>query len=152
METTNAAPAEPDMSAPAALMRGTARGLEWNVDGKAGADAVVSALEAKLNEAPAFFRGSDVRVVVDSGPLASSCLMQHAELATRFALRIVEVGAPKPALPPAVIVETGPVPVELAEGSAPTDLEDADQAAALEEPSRFANLTPTLAAVPKTQN
>jgi len=151
METTNAALAEPDMSAPAALMRGTARGLEWNVDGKAGAEAVVAALEAKLGEARAFFRGSDVRVVVDSGPLASSCLMQLAELATRFELRIVEVGAPKPALPPAVIVETGPVPVELAEGSAPTELDDKDLVDDFEEPTRIAIPTPALAAVPMPQ-
>lgn len=124
METINAALAEPETAAPAALMRGTARGLEWNVDGHAATDAVISALEAKLSEAPAFFRGSNVRIVVDSGPLASSCLMQLAELASRFELRIVEVGAPKPPLPPAQIVETGPVLLELAEGSARTEVEE----------------------------
>jgi septum site-determining protein MinC len=142
METTNTALAEPEIAGPAALMRGTARGLEWNVDARAQADAVVAALEAKLAEAPAFFRGSNVRVVVDDGPLAGGCLMQLAELATRFELRIVEIGAPKPALPPAQIVETGPVPIDLAEGSAPTELDDeplellADDE--FEEPTRIA--------------
>jgi septum site-determining protein MinC len=152
METINAALAEPETAAPAAVMRGTARGLEWNVDAQAGADAVVSALETKLAEAPAFFRGSDVRVTVESGPLASSCLMQLAELATRFELRIVEVFAPKPVLPQAVIVETGPVPVELAEGSAGTELDDeplellADDE--FEEPTRIAIPVPALVSVP----
>ena len=152
METTNAALAEPEIAGPAALMRGTARGLEWNVDARAQADAVVAALEAKLAEAPAFFRGSNVRVVVDDGPLAGGCLMQLAELATRFELRIVEVGAPKPALPPAQIVETGPVPIDLAEGSVPTELDDeplellADDE--FEEPTRIAIPVPALAAAP----
>lgn len=150
MESINAALAEPELAGPAALMRGTARGLEWNVDARAETDAVVAALEAKLAEAPTFFRGSDVRVVVDAGPLAGGCLMQLAELATRFELRIVEVGAPKPALPPAQIVETGPVPVELAEGSAPTELEDddlvADDGDDFEEPTRIA--IPVPAALP----
>jgi len=154
MESINAALAEPETAAPAAVMRGTARGLEWNVDGRAGADAVLVALEAKLAEAPAFFRGSDVRVVVESGPLASSCLMQLAELATRFELRIVEVGAAKPALPPAMIVETGPVPVELAEGSAPTPLDDEplelvpDDGDDFEEPTRIAIPVPAPVLMP----
>jgi septum site-determining protein MinC len=150
MESTNAALAELEEAAPAALMRGTSRGLEWNVDACATSDAVISALEAKLAEAPAFFRGSDVRIVVDDGPLASSCLMQLAELATRFELRIIEVAAPKPA---AVIVETGPVPVELAEGSAPTPLDDEPLELVcdddFEEPTRIAIPTPaTLAPAP----
>jgi septum formation inhibitor MinC len=152
METTNAALAEPEIAGPAALMRGTARGLEWNVDGRAEPGAVVAALEAKLGEAPAFFRGSNVRIVVDDGPLSGACLVQLAELATRFELKIVEVGAPKPALPQAVLVETGPVPIDLAEGSAPTELDDeplellADDE--LEEPTRIAIPVPPLAAVP----
>jgi septum site-determining protein MinC len=149
METTNAALAEPEIAGPAALMRGTARGLEWNVDGRAEPGAVVAALEAKLAEAPAFFRGSNVRIVVDDGPLSGACLVQLAELATRFELRIVEVGSAKPA---AVIVETGPVPIDLAEGSAPTELDDeplellADDE--FEEPTRIAIPVPALAAVP----
>ena len=144
-------------------MRGTARGLEWNVDGRAEAPAVVAALEAKLSEAPAFFRGSNVRIVVDDGPLSGACLVQLAELATRFELKIVEVGAPKPALPQAVFVgpadksgeminETGPVPIDLAEGSAPTELEEADVVTDdgddFEEPTRIAIPVPALAAVP----
>ncbi|MEO6774909.1 MAG: septum site-determining protein MinC [Kofleriaceae bacterium] len=124
MESTNTALAELEEAAPAAVMRGTARGLEWNVDGRASAAAVVRVLEAKLAEAPAFFRGSDVRITVEAGPLSGGCLLQLVELSTRFELRIVEVGAPRPALPPALIVETSPVAVELAEGSAPTPVDD----------------------------
>ena len=152
METTNAALAEPEIAGPAALMRGTARGLEWNVDGRAEAPAVVAALEAKLSEAPAFFRGSNVRIVVDDGPLSGACLVQLAELATRFELKIVEVGAPKPALPPAMIVETGPVPIDLAEGSAPTELDEADVVTDdgddFEEPTRIAIPVAPLPAMP----
>lgn len=121
MDSMNAALAEPEPTAPAALMRGTARGLEWNIDGRASTGAIVEALEAKLAEAPTFFRGSNVRIAVDGGPLANLCLVQLAELASRYELRIVEVGALKPA-PVEPVVES----VALAEGSAPTELEDVE--------------------------
>ncbi|MEO8552375.1 MAG: septum site-determining protein MinC, partial [Kofleriaceae bacterium] len=118
----NAALAEPEPTGPAALMRGTARGLEWNLDGRASTGAIVAALEAKLAEAPTFFRGSNVRIAVDGGPLANLCLVQLAELASRYELRIVEVGAAKP-----VVIESVPQPTpSLAEGSAPTELEDVE--------------------------
>ncbi len=131
MDSSNAAlaSAEADVTAPAAVMRGTARGLEWNVDGRAATDAIVAALEAKLAEAPGFFRGSAVRIAVDCGPLANACLVQLAELAGRFELRIVEIGAPRP---PAVVVDSGPVTLlNLAEGSAPNPFDD-------EAPTQFA--------------
>ncbi len=86
---------------PPAILRGTARGLELIVNGRAPADAIASTIEAKLGEAPAFFRGSDVRIAVDDGPLATGCLGRLDELAARFELRIVEVtahAAPKPDL------------------------------------------------------
>src|SRR4051812_1226385 len=124
MDSMNAALAEPVPTGPAALMRGTARGLEWNIDGRASTGAIVEALEAKLAEAPTFFGGWNVRIAVDGGPLATLCLAQPAELASRYELRIVEVGAAKPA-PAEPVVE----PVEsvaLAEGSAPTELEDVE--------------------------
>ena len=131
MDSTNAAlVAEPEVVGPAALLRGTARGLEWSIDGHAATTAIVLALETKLAEAPTFFRGSDVRITVDSGPLANHALVALAELAGRYDLRIVEVGAPKPALPAAMIVDepgdSGPMPkpLELAEGSAPNPFED----------------------------
>lgn len=131
MDSTNAAlVAEPEVVGPAALLRGTARGLEWSIDGRAATAAIVLALEIKLAEAPAFFRGSDVRITVDCGPLTNGALVALAELAGRYDLRIVEVGAPKPVLPAAMIVaepgDSGPMPepLELAEGSAPNPFED----------------------------
>src|SRR5258706_3276417 len=101
MDSSNAALALEDTltslpASPAALLRGTARGLEMIVDARAPADAMVEALERRLGEAPAFFRGSDVRVAVESGPLAPGCLAHLDELAARFELRIIEVGAAKP--------------------------------------------------------
>lgn len=118
MDSMNAALTE-EPAGPAALLRGTARGLEWNIDGRASTGAIVDALEAKLAEAPAFFRGSNVRIAVDGGPLANLCLVQLAELASRYELNIVEVGALK-----APSVESVPQMPALAEGSAPTELEE----------------------------
>ena len=106
---------------PPATLRGTARGLELIVNGRAPADEITGAIEAKLGEAPAFFRGSDVRIAVDDGPLATGCLGKLDELAARFELRIIEVAAhaaPKP---------------NLAAGSAPSLVED-DAEAAIPEP------------------
>jgi septum site-determining protein MinC len=130
MDSSNAARiaqagAEPEVVGPAALLRGTARGLEWWVDGHAATDAIVLALATKLAEAPTFFRGSDVRITVE-GSLANHALVALAELAGRYDLRIVEIGAPKPVLPPAVVVESGPMPkpLELAEGSSPNPLDE----------------------------
>jgi septum formation inhibitor MinC len=72
-----------------------------------------------------------VRITVE-GSLANHALVALAELAGRYDLRIIEIGAPKPALPPAMVVESGPMPkpLELAEGSAPNPFED-------EEPTLF---------------
>jgi septum site-determining protein MinC len=122
MDSTNAAPViDTEVAGPAALLRGTARGLEWNVDASANTGAVITALEPKLAEAPTFFKGSNVRVVVDRGALSNECLVALAGLATKYDLRILEVGAQRPALPVAHIIESGPVPtLGLAEGSAPT--------------------------------
>ena len=86
-------PGMPDATAddvgPAALLRGTARGLEMVVNGRAPLDAVATALLKRLEEAPNFFRGSDVRICVDDGPLAAGCLARLDELAVRFGLRII---------------------------------------------------------------
>ncbi len=108
-------PVVPELSGPAALLRGTARGLEVVVNGRASAAAITAALTARLEEAPAFFRGSDVKVSVEDGPLAPGCLARLDDLATTFALRITEVVAtavPKP---------------NLAAGSAPTESEFSDE-------------------------
>lgn len=97
---------------PAALLRGTARGLEMVVNGRAPVDAVIAALTARLHEAPTFFRGSNVRIAVEHGPLPAGCLSRLDELAVAFALSIIEVGAAK---------AKDPVPrANLAAGSGPT--------------------------------
>ncbi len=123
MDSTNAALViDTETAGPAALLRGTARGLEWNVDASANTAAIIIALEPKLAEAPTFFKGSNVRIVVDRGGLSNECLVALAGLATKYELRIIEVGARSRApLPIAQIVESGPVPSKLglAEGSAP---------------------------------
>ena len=109
-------PVEPP-TRPPAILRGNARGLEIVVDGTAATDAIAEMLTARLNEAPAFFRGSDVRVRVEDGPLPSGGLARLDEIATRFDLRIVEVGAARKAEPEPEL-EAVPVP-DLAAGSAP---------------------------------
>jgi septum formation inhibitor MinC len=104
---------ELEPSGPAALLRGTTRGLEMAVDGRATIDAIVAALAKSLDEAPSFFRGCDVRVRVDDGPLAPGCLGRLDVLASGFGLRIIEVTA-KP------YAERDAVPKpNLAAGSAP---------------------------------
>jgi septum site-determining protein MinC len=82
---------------PAAVLKGGPRGLEFLVDGRAKIDAIAAALCTRLAEAPAFFRGSSVRIRVEDGPLPPGCLARIDEIATRFELRIIEVGAAKPA-------------------------------------------------------
>lgn len=116
---------------PCAILRGTARGLEMVVDARAPLEAIVDALEARLSEAPGFFRGSDVRVTVENGPLAVGTLSRLDALAQDFELRIVEVAAPRArslidAIPatPAGAVGSVPVPVD-ANGIAPPPNGDA---------------------------
>jgi len=82
---------------PAAILRGTARGLEVVLWGAASVDAIALAIQTHLDKAPGFFRGSDVRFRVEEGPLAAGCLTRLDELARTFDLRIVEITAAKPA-------------------------------------------------------
>ncbi len=97
---------------PTALLRGTSRGLEMLVDGRAAVDTIIDTLTARLDEAPGFWKGSNVRIAVEHGPLPAGCLAKLDELAVRFALSIVEVGAAK---------AKDPVPkLNLAAGSGPT--------------------------------
>jgi septum formation inhibitor MinC len=113
---------------PAAILRGSARGLEVVVDGKAALAAIADAVTARLAEAPAFFKGSDVRIRVEDGPLPTGSLARLDEIATQFELRIVEVGAlakaepPRRARPPTTD-NAIPIP-NLAVGSAPNDFDD----------------------------
>lgn len=78
---------------PAALLRGTARGLEIVVDASASTADIVAAVTKRLDEAPGFFRGSNVRIRVEDGPLPSGALARLDEIAGKYELRIVEVGA-----------------------------------------------------------
>lgn len=103
---------QPVAEAPPAILRGTARGLEMVVNGRTTPTEIAAAIEKRLEEAPSFFRGSDVRISVDDGPLEPGTLGKLDALAVRFGLRIVEVAAvpvPKPSL---------------AHGSAGTELDD----------------------------
>jgi septum formation inhibitor MinC len=104
---------------PAALLRGTARGLEMIVNGRARVDAVIDALTHRLDEAPGFFRGSNVRIQVEHGPLPTGCLARLDELAAKFDLAIVEVGAAKakdPVPRPNLAAGSGPASADAAFG------------------------------------
>ncbi|HTR50133.1 MAG TPA: septum site-determining protein MinC [Kofleriaceae bacterium] len=105
--------------APAAQLRGTSRGLEMVVNGRATADEMAVALEERLDEAPGFFRGSDVRVAVEDGPLAAGCLARLDELAARFGLRIVSIAPRDPVPQPNLAAGSAPSAADFAE-EAPT--------------------------------
>ena len=107
---------EPVPARPAAILKGTARGLEAIVHGGAAVDAIALALTKRLDEAPSFFRGSDVRVRVEDGPLPAGCLARLDEIAAKYELRVVEVAPAKKAK--ADDVDAVPRP-SLASGSAP---------------------------------
>src|SRR5262245_37034031 len=55
---------EPPPARPAAILRGNARGLEIVVDGSAPVEAIADAVTGRLDAAPGFFRGTDVRIRV----------------------------------------------------------------------------------------
>jgi septum formation inhibitor MinC len=111
----------PEDSSPAALLRGTARGLEFVVDAAAPTTAIIAAVTKRLEEAPGFFRGSDVRIRVEAGPLAPGCLARLDDLALSYELRIVEVTAQKRNK---TDVDGVPIPEQLAAGSAPNEFEE----------------------------
>jgi len=117
--------------APAALLRGTARGLEVIVDGRSAFSDISDAMTRRLDEAPGFFKGSDLRVQIEHGPLPAGCLAQLDALAVRYDLRIVEVTALKPeakgrkgkagkSAPALADADAVPLPSQLAAGSAPS--------------------------------
>ncbi len=136
MDSSNLAlaSAEPEFAGPAALLRGTAKGLQMTVNARAGTEAVLAALEARLAEAPGFFRDNDVRIAIEDGPLPAGCLARLVELADRFALRILEVAPAKPAPAPTPVPEPMPSAPNLAAGSAPMPVEEpvADLSALIE--------------------
>lgn len=118
---------------PAAILRGTARGLEVVVDATATVEAITSAMMSRLDEAPGFFRGSDVRIRVEDGPLPAGCLARLDEIASMFELRIVEVTAAKPGRA-GTSSEAVPEP-NLAAGSARSSARDDAPLAGAPEPS-----------------
>lgn len=104
---------------PAAILRGTARGLEAVVDASAPLEAIAGAIEKRIDEAPAFFKGSDIRIRVEDGPLAMGSLAKLEELARKYELRIIEISAAKKreldAIPqPSIAAGSAPAPVEVA--------------------------------------
>lgn len=96
MDAATAVSNDNEDTRPPALLRGTAKGLEIHIIGSAGIDPIIETVTHRLEEAPSFFRGSDVRIRVESGPLPAGCLGKLDELAGKYDLRIVEVGAPPP--------------------------------------------------------
>lgn len=120
MDAATAVSNDNEDTRPPALLRGTAKGLEIHVIGSAGIEPIVEAVTRRLEEAPSFFRGSDVRIKVESGPLPPGCLGKLDELATKYDLRIVEVGVPKLKDNSALVADADAVPQpNLATGSAP---------------------------------
>jgi septum formation inhibitor MinC len=72
-------------------LRGTTRGLEILIVAAPSAAALGARLAELLSEAPSFFAGSDARVAFE-GALPVGALACLEDTATRFALRIVELG------------------------------------------------------------
>jgi len=128
------AEAAADEGGPAAILKGSARGLEVVIDARASAAAIAAAVTARLEAAPGFFRGNDVRIRVEDGPLATGCLALLDEIASRFELRIVEVGAARrPETVPPVVAEPVPAPApEPASEAELTPVPEADVASAAE--------------------
>jgi septum site-determining protein MinC len=94
------------------------------VDSHAETAAITAAVLKRLEEAPGFFRGSDVRIRVEAGPLPPGTLARLDEIAVQYELRIVEVTAHKPAkgtTAAAAPADADAVPQpSLAAGSAPS--------------------------------
>jgi septum site-determining protein MinC len=119
MQATNTrsevVPEAEEAEVPTAILRGTARGLEVIIDGTASMADITSDVMKRLDEAPGFFRGSDVRIRVDDGPLPAGCLARLDEIMVMFELRIVEVSAARRGKDADAVPEPN-----LAAGSAPS--------------------------------
>ena len=72
-------------------LKGGARGLEILVSGTPTLEALTQQLTELLSAAPSFFAGNRARVVVD-GVLPPGALSRLEDVATRFDLRLFEVG------------------------------------------------------------
>jgi septum site-determining protein MinC len=78
----------------AVVLKGSGRGLEISISGAPTVAAIGETLTALLSEAPGFFAGNQARVATDT-VLPIGALSRLEEVAARFDLRIVEVGARK---------------------------------------------------------
>jgi septum site-determining protein MinC len=143
---------------PAAVLKGGPRGLEFLVDGRAKVDAIAAALCTRLAEAPAFFRGSSVRVRVEDGPLAPGVLARIDDIATRFELRILEVGAaraakadPESANPPDFATGSTAVAAAAAAEPAVGSPAAAASAAAADAPGAVAEAAPAAGSGPSAE-
>jgi septum formation inhibitor MinC len=97
---------------PAALLKGGTRGLEIQIDAAATVDAIADALIRRLDEAPDFFRGNDVRVRVIDGALPAGCLARLDDITVRYGLQIVEVGPfRKPEPEPEAAMPSAPIAI-----------------------------------------
>jgi septum formation inhibitor MinC len=75
------------------VLKGTGRGLEITINSGSTAAAIATSLSALLAEAPGFFAGNQARVVTDGNSLPVGTLARLEDVAARFDLRIVEIGA-----------------------------------------------------------
>jgi septum formation inhibitor MinC len=75
------------------VLKGTGRGLEITINSGSTAAAIATTLSSLLAEAPGFFAGNQARVVTDGNPLPVGTLARLEDVAARFDLRIVEIGA-----------------------------------------------------------
>jgi septum site-determining protein MinC len=110
------------VAAPALVsLKGTTRGLEILISSAPSAEALGARLTELLAEAPSFFAGSDARVAFE-GALPSGALGCLEAVATRFELKIVELGpvVAKRARTYAAVIRRDDAPRgKLAEGTGP---------------------------------
>jgi septum formation inhibitor MinC len=134
-------------------LKGTTRGLEILIASAPSSEALGARLTELLAEAPSFFAGSDARVAFE-GALPAGALACLEDVATRFALTIVEIGPvvakrartyaavvrrPEEARPGKLAEGTGPITEDARRGSEsrtalpslPTECASGDAGAAL---------------------
>lgn len=76
-------------------LKGTTQGFEILIESTASAEVIASEIEAKLDEAPGFFKGGDVILRFDDAP-PRGYLGPIEEVTDRYELRIVGVQGPGP--------------------------------------------------------
>tara|TARA_R110002073_G_scaffold225022_13_gene385635 strand:+ start:24964 stop:25800 length:837 start_codon:yes stop_codon:yes gene_type:complete len=74
-------------------LKGTTQGFEILIESTASAEVIASEIEAKLDEAPGFFKGGDVILRFDDAP-PRGYLGPIEEVTDRYELRIVGVQGP----------------------------------------------------------